>query len=412
MKFSNLAISAFLALPVFADDVPAGALKLRVKRSEVDLSDANKLKRRDGGTEFGNSIEDKLNNKSFSTQLKFKSVLLPKMLNFFLILAPLILGFPPNSRYTGNNRAPTSFFDESKSSTWNGNNTDFHITYGIGQVNGKWGTDHLAIGGATIENLSIGLAESSDSAQGIVGIGRPQAEITNKDGTNYANLPLKLYQDGHVNSPAFSLYLNDLKSQSGTILLALLTTPSTRESLFLWTYLILSTGITLNSIRAQGLATQNILDKPMTAILDSGTTLSYIPNSALINLHNNLNANPSFTINQRYYCDCNITDYLQFNFGDQSLKVPNYQFLWPIEQFVNPYVAGIAFPHNSCLVGFEATPNGADYILLGDNVLRSAYIVYDPSNSKIALAQADFSGSKSNIELIKTIFLLNKEHVV
>lgn len=403
MKFSNLAISAFLALPVFADDVPAGALKLRVKRSEVDLSDANKLKRRDGGTEFGNSIEDKLNNKKFfyTTEVQIGSP--PQNVELLLDTGSSDTWvFTPNSRYTGNNRAPTSFFDESKSSTWNGNNTDFHITYGIGQVNGKWGTDHLAIGGATIENLSIGLAESSDSAQGIVGIGRPQAEITNKDGTNYANLPLKLYQDGHVNSPAFSLYLNDLKSQSGTILFGAVDHSKYKGKLVSMDVSHpVHYGITLNSIRAQGLATQNILDKPMTAILDSGTTLSYIPNSALINLHNNLNANPSFTINQRYYCDCNITDYLQFNFGDQSLKVPNYQFLWPIEQFVNPYVAGIAFPHNSCLVGFEATPNGADYILLGDNVLRSAYIVYDPSNSKIALAQADFSGSKSNIELIK-----------
>lgn len=401
MKFSTLAVSTFLACAMA--EVPSGALKLDIKRSSIPLSDANKLKRRSDGTEFGNAIEDTINNKKFyySTTVQIGNP--PQNVDLLLDTGSSDTWvFTPNSKYTGNSKSPSSFFDQTKSSTWKNNNTDFKITYGIGQVSGQWGTDQLSIGGAAIKDLSIGIAESSDASQGIVGIGRPQAEITNKEHTKYANLPLKLYEAGHVESPAFSLYLNDLNSDSGSILFG-----AVDHSKYSGKLVSLDVshpvhyGVTVNSITAQGLAAQNILGKPMTAILDSGTTLSYIPSDALTNLHTNLNANPSFTINQRYYCDCNITQYLQFDFQGQSIQVPNYQFLWPISQFVNPIVANVAFPQNSCLVGFEATPNTADYILLGDNVLRSAYIVYDPANSQIALAQADFGQTEPKIELIK-----------
>lgn len=403
MKFSILTFAAFVAIPVFADDVPEGALRLNVKRSEIPLSETNKLRRRDGGTEIGNAIEDKLNNKKFFYTSTVQIGTPPQNVELLLDTGSSDTWvFSPSSRYTGNASPPKSFFDQTKSSTWKPNNTEFHITYGIGEVKGKWGTDKVSIAGATINDLSIGIADSSDSAQGIIGIGRPQAEITSKNGNNYANLPLKLFESGRINSPAFSLYLNDINSDSGSILFGAVDhSKYTGKLVSMDVSHPVHYGVTLNSIRAQGIANSNILNKPMTAILDSGTTLSYLPNDALINLHTNLNANPSFTINQRYYCDCNITQYLQFDFQSQSVKVPNYQFLWPISQFVNPYVAGVAFPSNSCLVGFEASPRGSDYVLLGDNILRSAYIVYDPSRNKIALAQADFSNSQSKIEVIK-----------
>lgn len=403
MKFSVLATAAFLTVPVFSESVPNGALLINVKRSSVPLAEGNKLKRRDGGTSIGNAIEDQIHNKKFYYTTKVQIGTPPQDVELLLDTGSSDTWvFTPHSKFNGKGAGPQSFFDETKSETWKNNNTDFHITYGIGEVTGKWGTDKLSIGGAAIENLSIGLAEKTDSAQGIIGIGRPQAEITSKNGNKYANLPLKLYENGHIESPAFSLYLNDLNSDSGTILFG-----AVDHSKYSGKLISMDVshpvhyGVIVNSIKATGIANGNIINKPMTAILDSGTTLSYLPKDAMINLHTNLNANPSFTISQRYYCDCNITDSLVFNFQGQTLRVPSYQFLWPIEQFVNRYVASVAFPKNSCLVGFEQTPSGADYILLGDNVLRSAYIVYDPSSSRIALAQANFDKENSHIETIK-----------
>lgn len=403
MKFLAIAIAAFFTVPTFGESVPKGALLINVKRSSVPLSESNKLKRRDGGTSIGNAIEDQIHNKKFYYTTKVQIGTPPQEVELLLDTGSSDTWvFTPHSKFKGKGPGPQSFFDETKSKTWKSNDTSFHITYGIGEVTGKWGTDKLSIGGAVIENLSIGLAEETDSAQGIIGIGRPQAEITSKNGNKYANLPLKLYENGHIESPAFSLYLNDLHSDSGSILFG-----AVDHSKYSGKLISMDVshpvhyGVIVNSIRATGIANGNILNKPMTAILDSGTTLSYLPKDAIINLHTNLNANPSFAINQRYYCDCNVTDALIFNFQGQTLRVPSYQFLWPIEQFVNPYVASIAFPRNSCLVGFEQTPSGADYILLGDNVLRSAYIVYDPSSSRIALAQANFDRRSSHIETIK-----------
>lgn len=311
--------------------------------------------------------------------------------------------YTPQSRFQGpNNQRPQSTFDPSKSSTWKSNNTQYTIRYGIGEGTGQWGTDVFKIGSAQVKSLTIGAANTGSVSSGIIGIGRPEAETTAKQGQYYENLPMKLKSEGLTHTAAYSLYLNSINSKSGTILFGAVDHSKYSGRLYA---LPIShpkhLGVTLRSLRTDGVVRSEQLDRPTTAILDSGTSLTYFPGGTVDSLHTALNANPSFTIGQRYYCDCNVTEHLLLNFGPVSIKVPNYFFLWPIETVVNRAVAAVAFPQNSCYIGIESQQPGMDYILLGDNFLRAFYTVYDITNEHIAIAQASFSNGDSKIEVIK-----------
>lgn len=402
MKFTLLAATGFLALPAFATQVPEGALLFNVKRTTQPVSEENRLKVR---ADFDQSVEDKINNQKFYYSTTVEIGTPPQEVEVLIDTGSSDTWvMSPQSKFNGQGEAPKSFFDPTKSSTWQYNGTDFSIKYGIGHTSGKWGTDVIRIGDAEVQDLSIGIADVTDVRQGIIGIGRPQAEITNLEKRQYSNLPQKLYESGKINSPAYSLYLNSENAETGSILFGAVDhSKYTGKLVSLAISHPAHYGITLNGIRATGRADQNVMSNPMTAVLDSGTTFSYFPDSVMRSIYEVLNANPNFTINEKYYTDCNITDSLILDFGSTQIKVPNYQFLTPITKYVNSIVASVAFPQNSCYVGLDFLSGGGDYILLGDNLIRSAYIVYDSQNGRISLAQANFDTTAApNIELLSS----------
>lgn len=393
-----LTATAALALPLNNDDVPEGALLFPVKRTTIPVSEENRLKVR---ADHNQAIEDKITNQKYYYSSNIKIGTPPQAVDILIDTGSSdtwVMG--PNTKFNGQGTLTRSFFDSTQSSTWAENGTQFEIKYGIGHTVGKWGTDVIEIAGAKVKDMSVGIADNTDVRQGIVGIGRPQAEITIKDKKMYANLPQKLFESGVTKSPAYSLYLNEQNSDSGSILFGAV--DHSKYTGKLQVYDISHSqhyGIPLKGLSTDS-AANNILDKPMTAILDSGTTLSYFPDSVTKNVLNLLKAQRSFALNNKYYADCNVTDHLTLDFGKNQIQVPNYQFLQPIEQFVNPLMAQVMFPRNTCFVGFDVVPEGMDFILLGDNTIRSAYIVYDPQNKQIAVAQAKFGDVKPNIELI------------
>lgn len=376
---------------------------MNVKRSVHQVSESKKrLKAR---TDFSQAVEDKISNQKFyySSTVQIGS---PGQLVDVLIDTgssdTWVISL--TTKYVGQKPGPSSFFDPGQSDSWQSNQTSFDITYGVGHTTGQWGTDVFKIGSAELKGMSIGVADKTDVRQGIIGIGRPQAEITNQQKKQYSNLPQKLFETGLTNSPAYSLFLNDANSDSGTILFGavdhskyegdLISLPITHFAHY---------GVRLTEIRAAG--TRNVLSQPKTAILDSGTTLSYFDEPTVKAIHEAIGAKTSFALNGKFYADCHALDKFVFNFGDGAVQitVPASQILTPIENFVRPAIASVSFPKNSCFVGIDVVPKNADYLLLGDNVIRSAYIVYDPQNKQIALAQANFNGRESTADDIQLI---------
>ena len=62
-------------------------------------------------------------------------------------------------------------------------------------------------------NFEMGLATSTTIGTGIMGIGynTSEANVDSGNGTEYANLPLAMVNQGLINSAAYSLWLDDLR---------------------------------------------------------------------------------------------------------------------------------------------------------------------------------------------------------
>ena len=107
------------------------------------------------------------------------------------------------------------------SSTYNYVGSWFNISYVDGSgASGDYVTDTVTVGSSKLDNLQFGVGYRSTSAQGILGVGYPVNEVqVGRAGKKpYDNLPAKLVSEGKIASNAYSLWLNDLSANTGSIL--------------------------------------------------------------------------------------------------------------------------------------------------------------------------------------------------
>jgi hypothetical protein len=135
------------------------------------------------------------------------------------------------------------------------------------------------------------------------------------------------------------------------------------------------------------------------AILDSGTTITLLPDDIVKTVFEELGAQNSEQLGA-VVVPCALaqnTGTLNYQFGGANgpiIKVAMSQIVLPLvlsNGEVPTYTNGEA----ACQLGIEAAGN--DPVLFGDTFLRSAYAVYDLENNRIALAQTDFNATGSNV---------------
>jgi hypothetical protein len=115
-------------------------------------------------------------------------------------------------------------------------------------------------------------------------------------------------------------------------------------------------------------------------VLDTGATMSYLPQSIIDSLA--LDFNAQVVDDGTLAVDCATakkSGSVDFTFGALTIKVPYHEFIWE------------AVPGH-CFVG--AAPVSGTTPILGDTFLRSAYVVFDQDNSNIFLAPYKNCGSK------------------
>jgi hypothetical protein len=115
-------------------------------------------------------------------------------------------------------------------------------------------------------------------------------------------------------------------------------------------------------------------------VLDTGATMSYLPQSIITSLAKDFNA--KVLDDGTLAVDCATAQKsgsVDFTFGGLTIKVPYHEFIWE------------ALP-GQCFVG--AAPVSGTTPILGDTFLRSAYVVFDQDNSNIFLAPYQNCGTK------------------
>ncbi|CUM65444.1 uncharacterized protein PRCAT00003083001 [Priceomyces carsonii] len=268
---------------------------------------------------------------------------------------------------------------------------------------GTWGRDDVKIGNATVKSLSFAIANETTSNVGVLGIGLPGLEVTyanaasSSDMYQYENLPLKLKAQGTINKAAYSLYLGELDATTGTILFGAV--DHAKYSGTLTTVPIINRYASVSSdplrleIALDSLAFDDdgsqvtVTSNKYSTLLDSGSTLSYLPLNLLDKLGEMLGGSWSSLIGT-YIVDCTNDDSYSFvfNFSGKKIEVP--------------YSNMLLKSGSTCFLGFIGQ-SSSSYILLGDNFLRSAYVVFDLEDHQISLAQIKYS-SDEDIEIISS----------
>jgi hypothetical protein len=326
----------------------------------------------------------------------------------------------------GDSCGPT--FNPSKSSTYATKISDgFSITY-VDQTGaqGDYITDNFKIAGVTVESLQMGLATTVVRGVGVLGVGFTENVAAVRQ---YPNLIEQLASQGFTKSRAFSLYLNDRRSESGTILFGGVDTDKFIGKLHTLPILEQPSGYTHYGVVMSGLelaysngstAAAPISGGMVGAILDSGTTLTYLPDSTASPLFRALNVYTDHETTGLSLVDCDLLDSeadmtLTFGFGGgaNAQYGEKFDIAVPVHELVLDLLQGyehllptdIPFD-NVCVFGIQSSgglPDGGgeatdEITLLGDTMLRSAYVVYDVDHHQIGMAQANVNSTETKIE--------------
>lgn len=288
----------------------------------------------------------------------------------------------------------------------------FDIQYVDGStIEGNYITDVLNIGSTQVTNLTMAAATTASRAIGIMGIGYQAGEsIAESEGVVYPDIVNQLVNQGEISSLSYSLWLNDIDANTGSILFGAIDTSKYMGSLVslpiqndattgtLTSFTVAWTGLTSSS----GGSTQTYLNSSavIAAILDSGTTDTLLPDAIANEIYSALGVTTDPSYGNIVPCDLGNDDLtFTFTFGGPDgavVKVPLSEFVTTLLTVDGSTTT--VDGKKACTFAIDAA--GSDPILFGDSFLRSAYVVYDLQNNMIGLAQTNFNGGPSNIKEI------------
>lgn len=301
----------------------------------------------------------------------------------------------------------------------------FNISYldGSGAV-GDYILDDVHLGNDTVKLQQVGLAHIVSLATGIMGIGFTQNVASNTplnpNPSTYPTIVDQLFDQGIINLKAYSLFLDSKDAETGSVifggldsdkyvgnLIQLPIVPSrlANGSTIYDHFTVVMTGLSMR----QGTTTTNFTSSRyrVPVILDSGTTLTYLPDTTVRQLYNEVGAIDDSEYGGLVYVDCDIgkdtSTVFTYSFGDSQrtvqVQVPISELLYSLNDIFGGEDVSALLPdlpfRDTCVFGILPAIEGIS--LLGDTFLRSAYVVYDLSNNVIAMAQANLNSQQENI---------------
>ncbi|KAK3302464.1 aspartic peptidase domain-containing protein [Chaetomium strumarium] len=317
----------------------------------------------------------------------------------------------PTSQLCAESSDPCRFagtYTANSSSTYEYISSYFNISYIDGSgASGDYVSDTVTIGGQKVERLQFGVGYSSANTQGILGIGYPanEVQVNRARLAPYKNLPAQMVADGLIKSSAYSLWLNDLDASTGNILFGgvdsekytppLLSLPVEAESGVYSEFMITLTDLTLGN-------TTIASDLALAVLLDTGSSLTYLPDSLVQNIYTEINAVYDRNISAAYV-PCALasdsTKRVDFTFTSATIAVEMNELVLDIFTSTGQrprFSNGV----EACVFGIS--PAGTSINVLGDTFLRSAYVVYDLDNNYISLAQTRFNATATKVREIGT----------
>ena len=143
------------------------------------------------------------------------------------------------------------------------------------------------------------------------------------------------------------------------------------------------------------------IENPIPVVLDSGTTLSYLPDDLARQVWREAGAIYAQDIGLAVI-PCDMADaekYFSFGFAGANgprIDVKMDELVLGLASGQPPvFVAGPYDGQTACEFGIQNFTDGP--FILGDTFLRSAYVVYDLSNNEIGISATDFNATDTSI---------------
>lgn len=238
-----------------------------------------------------------------------------------------------------------------------------------------------------------------------MGIGYDTNEAINtltQDGI-YETVVDKMVSQGLIARAAYSLYLNDVDAGTGSILFGGVDSTKHTGDLIALPLQLAPEGasadpntpnafyVTLSEVAFVDETGKSTTLSPdgyaQSALLDSGTSLTYLNNDILTSIANGLGA--TLVEGQEFVVPCayaNSNASIRYTFGGTGGPVVDV----PLSQLVFDEVLAPTSQYSAasggCVLGIG--PEQDSQIILGDTFLRNAYVVYDQPNYQVAMAQA------------------------
>ncbi|CCC67804.1 hypothetical protein NCAS_0A12460 [Naumovozyma castellii] len=296
-------------------------------------------------------------------------------------------------------------FNKSLSSSFKTKGTSRFYAYYSDKTfaDGSWATEKLTMNGVDVSSLQFGLGNCvTTPVSGVLGIGFPRRESVkgydNAPNEFYPNFPQVLKNQGIIDVVAYSMFLNKLESDTGSILFGAIDTSKYTGDLVTFPMLNIYPDVTDKPatlmVILQGLGAQDnanckaetFVTSKIPVLLDSGTTLMGAPKEIADMMADFMNA--TFSEDEGIYImECPTketlanTDYI-FDFGGVQIKVPLSNFILSAQSEGGP-------------CGFAVLPDDSNTMVLGDIFLSSAYVVFDLDNYQISLAAANLDNNVS-----------------
>lgn len=299
----------------------------------------------------------------------------------------------------------------SKSKTARELDSNFTLRYSDqSNQTGKFVSETIAIAHVSFDDYPVGVSTQSnhlvnlppnETAAGILGLGYPRGEtnVINDVAEPYPNIVDRFAADGVIETRAYSIWVDSSDSSTaGSILFGavdkskytgklraapIVEGPSDKD--------FNRTAIQLTDLYLTDESGKSSLfprDTVALAMLDTGSTYSYMPKAMLDQLYASAGVLYSDETLGSSVVPCDLyTANANFTFGFGA-TIDGPQITVPMSQLVSRFPIDITFEDGTpaCNFGIGVHPDGL--ILLGDSFLRSAYAVFDLENDRIALAQS------------------------
>lgn len=312
---------------------------------------------------------------------------------------------------------PLGTYDASASRTFQELDSlgEFQIQYVDGtEIEGIYLSDVLNVGNAQLRNVTMAAATRLNSlGVGIMGVGfTADQSLAQSSRTTYPSIIDVLHNEGFIESKSYSLWLDDLDSDTGSILfggvdsdkfkgdLVALPIQIDSQSGSFTSFTVAWTGL---KVTGGGNDADLSPSSPAAAILDSGTTDILLPDDVANAIFNGIGAATSSELGNIVPCDrANENLTFAFTFGGNdgpTINVPVSELVVPILT-TDGQTPKFRDGKDACQLAFEAA--GTNPVLFGDSFLRSAYVVYNLDSREIALAETNFdaAGGNGNVQAI------------